>query len=221
MDFHTLHYLGPMKNINILLVDDEDLFRQGLKSLLQKETFIKEIYEARNSKDTLNQLSKYSIDLVLLDMKLPGIKGPQILVDISKHKGDMLVIAVTGLEGVELVINLLKLGVNGIVFKLDGYFEILKAIHGVLQKGAYFQEKILEIIKSNSNSWNKVPTVSLTFHENELLRAIASGLTTKAIASQLKMTEATTETYRIRLIRKLGAPNTAALLAYAYRNGIL
>lgn len=210
-----------MKRINVLLVDDEELFRQGLRSLLEKENFIKEIYEAANAADFDKQLILHSVDIVLLDIKLPGIKGHELLSNLNARKEHPKVIAVTGLEGVELIINLLKSGVNGIVFKLDGYSEIVKTIQEVLKTGNYFQEKTLRIIQVNSHRWDKVPTVSLSFHENELLRAIASGLTTKAIAGQLKMTEATTETYRIRLIKKLGVPNTAALLAYAYANGIL
>jgi DNA-binding CsgD family transcriptional regulator len=66
-----------------------------------------------------------------------------------------------------------------------------------------------------------MPPVSLSFKENELIRAIAGGLTTKEMATQLKMSESTTETYRTRLIKKLGVVNTAGLVAYVYRNGIL
>jgi two-component system invasion response regulator UvrY len=210
-----------MKRINILLVDDEELFRAGLRSLLEKENFIKEIHEAGNANDLDKQLMLYSIDIILLDIKLPGVKGLEFLSNLNARKEHPKVIAVTGLEGVELIINLLKSGINGIVFKLDGYSEIVKTIQEVVKTGNYFQEKTMRIIQLNSHRWDKVPTVSLSFHETELLKAIASGLTTKAIAAELRMTEATTETYRIRLIKKLGVPNTAGLLAYAYTNGIL
>lgn len=210
-----------MKRVNILLVDDEELFRQGLRSLLEKEDFIKGIFEAGNAKECFEQLARHEMDIILLDIKLPGIKGRELLVDLNKRESRPKVIAVTGLEGVELVINLLKAGINGIVFKLDGYPVIVKTIREVIDSGNYFQEKTLKVIQSNAHRWDKVPTISLSFHENELLRSIASGLTTKQIANQLKMTEATTETYRIRLIRKLGVTNTAALMAYAQRNGLL
>jgi two-component system response regulator DegU len=79
----------------------------------------------------------------------------------------------------------------------------------------------LNVIQANAHRWDQVPPVVLNFLEKELLKAIASGLTTKEIASQLKMSDATAETYRIRLIRKVGVQNTAGLMAYAYRNGIL
>lgn len=210
-----------MKRINILLVEDEALIRQGLKALLERENFVRDIFEAADAEQFHSQLSLHHVDVILLDVKLPGVKGQELLTGLSEREVHPKVIAVTGLEGVELIINLLKSGVNGIAFKLDGYSEIVTTIKEVLISGHYFQEKITNIIQANAHRWDHIPPVSLSFQETELLRIIATGLTTKEIALQLKMTEATTETYRTRLIKKLGVPNSAALLAYAYRNGIL
>lgn len=209
-----------MKHVSILLVEDEALLREGLKSLLLQEPFVKSIKEAGNSSEFLSAIAEPP-DLILLDIRLKGTNGLELL-EMARKKGvESKVIAVTGLEGVELMINLLKAGVDGIVFKLDGYQEIVKAIKGVLEKENYFSEKITKIIQNNAGRWDKVPPVLLNHQETELLKGIAHGLTTKEIAVQMKMGEATTETYRMRLIKKLGVSNTAALLAYAYRNGIL
>ena len=210
-----------MKRVNILLVDDEILIRQGIRALLEKEEFVGEIYEAANGKEFTAEIASHRIDIILLDIKLPGVKGHELLGSLANKENGPKVIAVTGMEGVELVINLLKAGVSGIVFKLDGYPEIVKTIHEVMANGHYFQEKIIRIIENNTHRWDKVPPVTLSFQENELLQIISSGITTKEMARQLKMTDATTETYRTRLLKKLRVPNTAALLAYAYRNGIL
>ncbi len=210
-----------MNRVNILLVDDEALIRQGVRALLEKELFVKDIFEASNAAEFDAQTSRRSVDLILLDIKLPGIKGQELLAGMKRVNDKPKVIALTGLEGVELIINLLKYGVNGIVFKLDGYAEIVKSIRAVIEEGHYFNGKITNIIQNNAHRWDHIPPVVLSFQENELLRIIASGLTTKEIAIRLKMTEATTETYRTRLIKKLGVPNSAALLAYAFRNGIL
>ena len=210
-----------MKKINILIVDDEALIREGIKSLLEKEPFVNQIHEAANATEFYQLIRQNSFEIILLDIKLPGIKGQELLNSLIRKDDRPKVIAVTGLEGIELIISLLKSGVNGIVFKLDGYSEILKAINEIMATGYYFHEKITNIIQSNAHKWDLVPPVLLTFQENELLRGIAGGLTTKQIAEQLKMTEATTETYRTRLIKKLGVPNTAGLLAYAFRNGLI
>ena len=210
-----------MKPINILLVDDEVLIRQGVRALLEKEEFVSHIYEAGNAAEFYQVVNAHRLDIILLDVRLPGVKGPDLLGSITSRPLAPRVVAVTGMEGVELVINLLKAGVSGIVFKLDGYKEISRAIREVMTTGHYFQEKITRIIELNAYRWDHVPPVSLSYQENELIQVISSGLTTKEVALKMKMSEATTETYRTRLLKKLGVPNTAALLAYAYRNGIL
>jgi DNA-binding NarL/FixJ family response regulator len=197
------------------------LLREGLKSLLVKETFVKNIFEAATLQEFTQVVDGNNIDIVLLDIRLQGTNGLELLRILKNKNIPAKVIAVTGLEGVELVVNLLKAGVQGIVFKLDGYQEILTAIKATLNADSYFPDKIMKIIQVNASRWDQVPPVLLNFQENEMLRSIARGLTTKEIAHYLKMSEATAETYRIRLIKKLGVSNTAALLAYAYRNGIL
>lgn len=206
--------------LKILLIEDEALIREGLRSLLEKETFVKEIHEAANGKEFSEKIKK-GFDLVLMDFRLPDTNGIDLLAALKKEALYPKVIVLTGLEGTELLMNLLQSGVHGIVYKLDGYNEILKTIRGIIEKGSYFSPKILNIIQTNAHRWDHVPPVVLTLPERDLLKAIASGLTTKEIASILKMTDSTTETYRIRLIKKMGLHNTAGLIAYAYRNGIL
>lgn len=210
-----------MDKINILLVDDEALFREGLRSLLEKEPFIANIYEAGDAEQFREQISNGRIDVVLLDVRLRNTSGVTLLETISKMSPRPKTIAVTGMEGVELIVNLLKGGVDGIVYKLDGYDEIRKTIKSTLASGNYFPDRILKIIQSNARSWEKTPTVVLTAQELNILKAISRGAITKEIAGELKMSLATAETYRVRLIKKVGVSNTAALLAYAYRNGIL
>ncbi len=209
-----------MEKYTFLLVEDEVLIREGLRSLLEKENLVKAIYEASNRIEFEQQVKKKP-DFVILDFRLINTNGIELLALLKKEEVPPKVIVLTGLEGTELVMNLLQAGVHGIVYKLDGYQEILKTIRKTVELGSYFSEKILNIIKGNAHRWDTVPPVVLNFSERELLKAIASGLTTKEIAPFLKMSEATTETYRIRLIRKVGVHNTAGLLAYAFRNGIL
>jgi DNA-binding NarL/FixJ family response regulator len=209
-----------MKKLNFLLVEDEALIREGLRSLLEKEKFTNQIYEASTAREFHQEMEK-QIDFVLMDFRLPDTNGLDLLQALKNKEPQPKVIMLTGLEGSELLMNLLKSGVHGVVYKLDGYKEILKTINGVLENGSYFPPQILNIIQANAHKWDKVPPVVLSLPERDLLKAIASGLTTKEIASLLKMSDSTAETYRIRLIKKVGVQNTAGLLAYAYTNGIL
>lgn len=210
-----------MNKLKILLVDDEALVREGLHSLLAKEDFVKQVIEAGNKKECEQALATHTIDIAILDFRMADTNGLELLPLVKQQPNEPKVIMLTGLEGAELIINLLKAGVNSIVFKLDGYKEILNAIKAVMDTGNYFPEKIQKVIRQNAHHLGNVPPVQLTFHEKELLKAIAQGLTTKQVADLLKITAATAETYRTRLIKKVQVANTAELLAYAYRNGIL
>ena len=210
-----------MEKINILLVDDEALIRQGLRSLLEKETFVKTIFEASDQAEFDEIIGKQKIDIILMDMRLRNTTGLELLESIKSHLHQPKIIAVTGMEGVELIVNLLKSGVDGIVYKLDGYEEIRKTIRSILDSGNYFPDKVLRIIQSNAKRWDHIPPVTLTAQELLILKALSRGAITKEIATELRMADSTAETYRLRLIKKVGVTNTAALLAYAYRNGIL
>ncbi|MBT1705316.1 response regulator [Chryseosolibacter indicus] len=207
--------------VNVLIVDDEALLREGLRAMLQHESVVKNVYEAHDEKTFQEALIKNTVDLILLDVRLRSVTGFDLLARLKAIDQHPKVIAVTGLDGTEMIINLLKSGVHGIVYKLDGYSEISKAIKNVLQSGTYFPESVLKIIQTNAQRWQEIPSVTLTFQEKEMLKAIATGITTKEIAVHLKMSPSTAETYRIRLMKKVNVPNTAALLAYAFRNGIL
>lgn len=210
-----------MERINVLLVDDEALIREGLRSLLEKESFVGKIYEAGDVDQFHALMREHRIDIILLDIRLRNASGAELLESLKDTVPRPKTIAVTGMEGVELIINLLKSGVDGIVYKLDGYEEIRKTIKSILASGNYFPDNILKIIQSNAREWDSTPTVILSVQELGILKALARGSITKEIANELKMAEATAETYRLRLMKKVGVHNTAALLAYAYRNGIL
>lgn len=209
------------KRLRILIIDDEALIREGLRALLSKEDDVFAISEAWDEESVKVELAVQPIDIVLLDVRLKSLSGLTLLGVIKTDPSAPKVIAVTGLEGEEVVISLLKAGVDGIVFKLDGYLPIWEAVQKVKYGGHYYSQRTAEIIQSNAHRWAQTTPATLNFSENELLVGIAKGMTNKEIAVALKMSPATIETYRVRLIKKLGATNTASLIAYAFRNGLL
>lgn len=209
-----------MDKANFLMVENDTLLRQGFVNLLKREYFVRNVYEAANAVEFEAQLNSHAIDIILLDIHLGGVSGVELLLKLRKMPVQPKVIVVTGLEGIELVINLLKAGVDAIVSKLDGYAEVVRAVKVVMKGETYFPDHVVQVIRNNASRWESVPPVTLTDREKEFLRALSQGLTTKEIAVNLKMAESTAETYRLRLQKKLGVHNTAALLAYAYSNGM-
>jgi DNA-binding NarL/FixJ family response regulator len=210
-----------MTRYNFLIVDDDMLLREGVSALLAKEPFVDRLYEAATLDQFDASLRMHRIDFILLDFRLKDINGMELIDHVKTMGLAPKIIVLTGLESAEIVVNLLKAGVNGIVFKLDGYAAILAGIHGVMQSGAFFTDKIMKLIQQNVHRWESIPPVVLTATEKEILRAVADGLTTKETAARLRQPETTTETYRQRLLKKVGVANAAGLIAYAYRNGLL
>lgn len=211
-----------MKSVNILIVDDETMFREGLRALLAGETFVNAIYEAGDEESFTRQLATNQVHIVLLDVGLRQTSGLELIKKIEPSEAPPAVIAVTGLDGNDVIINLLKAGVKGIVYKLDSFSEIVKTIKAVLNSETYFPTSVLRVIRDNPKQWSEVPdVVELSLAEKELLKAITLGTTTKEIADAMKMSVKTVETYRLRLMKKLGTSNAALLVAYAFRNGII
>lgn len=210
-----------MKTLKILLAEDEALVRQGIKALLEKDVIGASIYEAGDGYEVIRLLQEHPIDVVLLDIRMPGKSGMETLQEIKKSFPKTSVIAVTGLEGTELILNLLRDGIHGFVQKINGVEEVLKALHAVLSGGRYFSENVMYAIQTHADRWETVPPVN--FHERELklLKAMAEGLTTKEIADRHHISVRTAETNRQRLLDKTQSLNTAGLLAYAFRNGII
>jgi len=210
-----------MTKLNFLLADDEKLVRQGTSLLLEKNGIASKIYEAGNGHEAIQILQQHSIDVVLLDIRMPGKTGFEVLREVKKTFSKTFVIAVTGFEGTELILNLLREGVHGFVQKINGIDEIMKAVHVVTTGSRYFSEIVMHAIQAHADQWETVPPVNFKEPELKLLKAIAEGLTTKEIADRNHMSVRTAETNRQRLLEKTQSLNTAGLLAYAFRNGII
>lgn len=210
-----------MKKPNLLLVDDEALVRQGLKAMLEKQGVASKIYEAGDGQGALEIIQLHPIDIVLLDIRMPKVSGTRVISALKLNHPHIKIIVVTGVGGTELILNLLKEGVHGFVQKMNGFDEVLKSITVVMEAGRYFSEEVLQIIRHHTDQWDTPPSVLLNDRELRLLKSITEGLTTKQIADLFHLSPRTAETNRQRLLEKTRTQNTAALIAYAYRNGII
>ncbi|HYG03726.1 MAG TPA: response regulator transcription factor [Chryseosolibacter sp.] len=210
-----------MKQLTLLLAEDEIMVRQGLKALLYQQPNIRIIHEAGNSDEVLAVLASNNVDIILLDVRMPGMQCILLVEQIRRNYPDVKILVITGLFGTELIFNLLKAGIHGFVQKMNGFDEIEKAIDQIMISNQYLSSDVIEIIQQNVSYWKYVPPIKLTEKEVALLKAIVSGLTTKAIAEKFDIPASSAETNRNRLMKKTGTQNTAELIAYAFRNGII
>ncbi|MBL0741503.1 response regulator transcription factor [Chryseolinea lacunae] len=204
-----------------LLAEDDLMVREGFKALLEREPNVQRIYEAGSGDEVLDQLAAHRIDIVLLDAKMPGVPSVDVVRRIVKNFPSVKIVVVSGLVGSAIHLNLLRAGIHGFVQKLNGFDEVRKAIAAVNSTDQYYSPQIVQLIQENVRHFEFTPTVQLTEKEKMLLRGIVEGLPTKMIAEKMSVAISTAETNRSRLLRKTRTQNTAELIAYAFRNGII
>jgi len=210
-----------LKKLTLLLTEDETLVRQGFAALLRQEPFCDTLYEAGTGSETLSVLTEKKIDILLLDIKLPDIHGLEIVKRMHHENIKTKILVITGLEGHELLLNLLHTGIDGFVPKINGFDEVCLAIRQLQEDGVYFSHEVHKLTAHLKKSKSKAPAVHLNEKDKVIIESLLTGQTTKQLAGKLNMSERTAETYRRRLLQKTGTVNTATLIAYGFRNGII
>ena len=209
------------KKLTFLLAEDDRMVREGFKALLEQEPMVASVVEAGSGDEVLAILAIQSIDIILLDAKMPGTPSMNVVKQVVSEYTDTKIIVVSGLSGTALQFNLLRAGIHGFVQKLNGFDEVRKAIDAVIHSNQYCPPAILKLLQENFREFNSPPPIQLTDKEFRLLRAIVDGLPTKRIAEKLNIAMSTCETNRSRLLKKTGTQNTAELIAFAYNNGLI
>lgn len=210
-----------MKTLNLLLVDDQALFRESIRSLLQQHIQPVQIFEAANGKDALQILTENQIDVVLLDVNMPEMNGIDVSNEIlTKHKGTNVII-LSQHGGEALIIHLLRLGVHGFLHKNTTASEVKVAIETVMRGEKYIHESISTVFENSVNQAKNVPSVTFNKREAEILLQLKIGKSSKEIAGNMDLKENTVNSYREVMLRKTKTKNVAELITYAHQNGIL
>ena len=211
-----------MQKHRIVLVDDHEIVRTGLKQLLALETDLDVTGEAATSADALTLLRQVACDLLLLDVSLPDRSGVDTLKLVRGTYPDLPVLVVSTYPEEQYAINLLRAGANGYIRKDAPGSDIVHAIRIVLQKGRYMSQAVSEMLVNRLDADSDRPLhQDLSEREFQVLCAIASGKTVSAIAEQLFISVKTVSTYRSRILEKLKMRNNAELTHSAVKNGLI
>ena len=212
------------RKVKLLLVDDHPLVREGIRSSLTRYPFIAIVGEAANGREAVRQCKELHPDVVLMDLNMPEMGGLEATPLIRKSCPKTKVIALTVHNTKEYVLQLLRTGANGFVLKDTSPEELVRAIESVARGDAFFSPGVSRILSDFVQSTDGVAEKSvepLSDREKEVLQMISDGKTSKEVASQLKLSARTVETYRVRLKRKLRARNLAELLKRAREQRLL
>ncbi len=204
----------------IIIVDDHEIFRRGLKVVINQFESTKVIAEAGNGKEFHNLLNSHSPDIVFMDIRMPemdGIEATKLAVD--KYPG-IRIIAISMFGEEEYLENMIKAGAKGFLLKNINREEIEIAIKQVMEGKNYYSSELLPYFthKFLNNSNDSGYDVRFTKREMEILKLVTKGMSSKEIASKLYISKRTVDGHKANMILKTGSKNVIDLLIYAIKN---
>lgn len=214
--------------IKIAIADDHELFRKGIKNILQEYTKFTIIFEADNGRTLLEKIkcSHEMPDVVLLDIRMPIMDGFETAETLIKNFPSIKIIVLSMHDGARHIIRMIELGANGYLFKNAHPQEVIKSIELVLENDYYFNSKINTLLqkviryKGKKSGDREIPVV-ITKREQEVLELICKQNTNNEIAKILFLSSRTIEGHRKNLITKLGVKNIAGLVVYAIKEELV
>ncbi len=215
-----------MDKIRIAIADDYAIFRDGLKVGLNQDQHMEVVLEAGNGEELLAGLEEIAVDVILMDLKMPGMDGMEATIQVRKRFESIKIIAVTLYEEDNFIIHLMEIGANAYLLKDANPPEIREAINAVHLNGYYFNDLVNKaLLKKLVTKGNFKPTFNqkLEFSERELevLQLICGEKTAVEIGTEIFLSPRSVEGIKQRLIDKIGVRNTAGLVMFAVKNGFI
>ncbi|QXP65389.1 MULTISPECIES: response regulator transcription factor [unclassified Polaribacter] len=218
-----------MNKINIIIADDEELFRKGIRFLLERENNFSITYEAENGKELIDFLSytEHTPDIILMDLKMPEINGVEATKKIHKTHPNIKIIALTSFDGKSFITNMIDVGASSYLLKNTSPKMVIHTINEVFNKGFYYDEKVLKIIQENINSSSgkrikiDLDKKLLSKREIDVLELICDQCTTAEIADKLFISPRTVEGHRNNLLLKTHSKNVAGLVIYGIQKKLI
>jgi len=205
----------------ILIADDHDVVRSGLRKILEAQPNCEVIAEASDGKEALRKTIEMKPDIAVLDYSLPLINGVEVTRQIRTQLPKTEVLIFTMYDTEAVVQQLLRAGARGYVVKTDAKRDLLAAIEALASHKPFFTDKISEALLTSYLAQPERQVPPLTNRERGIVQLIAEGYTNKWMAQNLGISLKTVETHRAAIMRKLNLSSPAALVRYAIRNKIV
>ena len=204
----------------VLLVDDHDVVRKGIRAILEDRFAAIAIREASSGDEALAALTE-PFDAVVLDLSMPGRSGIDLLTEI-KHRYPKLPVLIMSLHGEEqFAVRALRAGASGYLTKSAASEQLIAAFERIVRGGRYISEALAERLAVSAGGGTDAPHDRLSDREFEVMRGIASGESVSEIADRIHLSVKTVSTYRARLLDKMGMTTNAELTRYAIHNGLV
>ncbi|HTF70233.1 MAG TPA: response regulator transcription factor [Edaphobacter sp.] len=214
-----------MPDLRILIADDHELIRRGVRNLISLRGGWTVVGEACNGADAVEQAQSLKPDVAIIDFSMPELDGPAAAFQITQVSPATSVIVLTMHDSNHVIREVLRSGAKGFVLKTDADQDLIEAVEAVAQKRHFFTKRVADVVLegylTGRNANDKEEKVKLTTREREILSLLADGVSSKQIALKLNISVRTVESHRIHINRKLGFGSIAELVRYAIRHGIV
>ncbi|MDE3088486.1 MAG: response regulator transcription factor [Chloroflexota bacterium] len=208
--------------INILIADDHELIREGLKKILKKELDMEVLGEARNAQEVFDQVKNRNLSIVLLDISMPGLSGLDVLTELRRNYPKLPVLILSMHPEDRFAVRALKAGAAGYVTKDSAVGELVKAIRKVVTGGRYVSVRLAEKLADDLEKGSEKPLhETLSDREFQVMRMVAAGKKISEIAEELSLSISTVNTYRTRILEKMGMETNVQLTRYAFENHLI
>jgi len=213
-----------VKTIRVLVADDHTIVRDGLVALLNSSGDCQVVAQAADGITTVELALKTHPDVVVVDISMPKLNGIEVVRRLTKELENVRILVLTMHAEEEYVMHVVRAGAAGFLLKDSASAEMLAAVRALASGRGYFgthASKVLAQQVQKPHAQLDDPYRDLTSREREVFHLIVEGMTTKEIARQLGTSTKTAENHRFRVLDKLGARNTAELIRYAARHGLM
>jgi DNA-binding NarL/FixJ family response regulator len=214
----------PLKT-RVLLADDHEVVRSGLRSVLEREADIEVVAEAADGNEAVEKALASDVDLAILDVSMPRLTGLQATIELLKHRPGMRVLILSVHESEQYFFEALKAGASGYVLKTAANRDLVEACRASMRGEPFlYPAAVTAVIRDyleRARRGEAVPEDPLTPRELQVVKLIAEGYTSDEIAATLVISRKTVDHHRARILEKLGLRNGAELTRYAIRRGLV
>jgi DNA-binding NarL/FixJ family response regulator len=214
--------ITPRRRIRLMLVDDHEVVRQGVRALIESVPDWTVCAEAGNGEQALKAAADAKPDLVVLDVSMPSVSGLDLILQLKKVLPKVEILVLTMHDSERIVAQALRAGARGYLLKSDGGDRLIEALTALSRHQTYFSASVSEtLLQSYLNSSSTQEHEQLTPRERQIVKLVAEGNSNKRISMILNVSIKTVETHRSAAMRKIGAKSSADLALYAARNELV
>lgn len=210
-----------MDRCKIVLVDDHTLFRDGLKGLLDRTDKYRVVGEASSGEEFLSMLPQLDVDVVFMDISMPGINGDQAIECALNLLPDMRIITLSMFGDESYYSRMVEAGAKGFLLKDSDIKDVYEAIDVIMSGGSYFSSELLTSLATRIYKSGNFADERISIRETEILVAVCQGLSNQQIAEKLFISKRTVDKHRANILEKTGCKNTASLVVYAIKHNIV